>query len=156
VQGVREVVHPQGETVGPCPYGQGFLFTHPRWNLIHNECMRAIVYARVSTDEQAEHGTSLDGQVETCTAKANEIDVEIAGVIRDEGVSGSYYEARPGIQQALEMLEAKQASVLIVASISRCSRDVAHQETIRRRANDAGATIVYCDMDIADPRCLVF
>jgi len=48
--------------------------------------MGAVLYIRVSTDEQARHGVSLDAQEERLRAYCTMRDLEIVGVVRDEGV----------------------------------------------------------------------
>lgn len=66
---------------------------------------RAIIYTRVSTGEQAEHGTSLTEQLLACRKRSAELKAEVVAVYEDSGVSGSLYQARPGIQAALRDLE---------------------------------------------------
>jgi len=65
----------------------------------------ALIYLRVSTEEQAERGCSIAAQREECRAKAQELGAtEITGFV-DEGVSGSILE-RPALVAALEKLKA--------------------------------------------------
>ncbi len=56
---------------------------------------RAILYTRVSTCGQAEHGTSLDEQFAACTKKAEQLGAQIVGHEEDAGVSGGFYTSRP-------------------------------------------------------------
>jgi hypothetical protein len=74
---------------------------------------KAIIYTRVSTDEQVE-GTSLETQALHCLRKAGELAAQIVDTPCDEGVSGSLYASRPGIQKALAIIEAGKANLLIV------------------------------------------
>jgi site-specific DNA recombinase len=67
--------------------------------------------------------------------------------LREEGVSGALYIARPGMQKALSLIEAGKANLLICANLSRYSRDAEHQHAIKRRLESAGARLVLCDMD---------
>lgn len=110
---------------------------------------RAVIYTRVSTDEQVE-GTSLETQAFQCLRKATELTAQVMGTHSDEGVSGSFYASRPGIQKALTDIEAGRANVLIVYSISRLSRDTEHQQAIKKRIERAGARLVICDMPMED------
>lgn len=112
--------------------------------------LKAIVYIRVSTDDQAENGTSLETQELCCLRKTAEMRAQIVETIRDEGVSGAFYLSRSGIQQALTIIEAGKANLLIVYSISRLSRDVEHQQTIKKRLERVGARLIVCDMPIED------
>lgn len=100
---------------------------------------KAVLYLRVSTEEEAETGTSLETQELACLRKVAALGGQVIGIHKDEGVSGGFYLSRPGIQAALCDLEAKRADVLIVASLSRFSRDAEHQQAIRKRIERAGA-----------------
>ncbi len=114
------------------------------------ESLRAIVYTRVSTGEQAENGTSLAGQLEACKAKAQAIGAPVVSVHQDAGVSGALYQSRPGMQAALRDLESGKANCLIIANLSRYSRDREHQSAIKKRVEVAGGHLVFCDMEFAD------
>lgn len=116
----------------------------------HQEGVRAVLYTRVSTDEQAENGTSLTGQYEACRAKAVQIGAEVVAHYEDAGVSGTRYDSRPGMQSALTAIENGTANILIVANLTRFSRDREHQSTIKKRVERTGARLVFCDMDFAD------
>ncbi len=85
--------------------------------------MKVIGYARVSTDEQATQGVSLQAQVEKLRAYAALYDLELVAVIEDGGESAKTLN-RPGIQQALDMLRAGQAEGLLVAKLDRLTRSV--------------------------------
>jgi DNA invertase Pin-like site-specific DNA recombinase len=82
---------------------------------------RAIAYVRVSTDEQAEHGVSLEAQEHRIRAYCDLYGVTLVEVIVDAGESGKDLK-RPGIQRALGRLRAKHADGLIVAKLDRMSR----------------------------------
>ena len=111
---------------------------------------RAVLYTRVSTDEQAEHGTSLAGQLAACLAKAEAVGAQVVWHYEDAGVSGAYYATRPGLQSALAALEEGRADTLIVANVSRLSRDAEHQAAIRKRVAAAGGRLAFCDLHIDD------
>jgi len=50
---------------------------------------KALIYARVSTDEQAQEGMSIDTQINRCTRWAEENGYSIIGVYKDEGKSAT-------------------------------------------------------------------
>lgn len=104
---------------------------------------RAIIYCRVSTDDQAENGTSLVTQETMARKKAEEEGAVVVGVFRDEGVSGAWYTQREGVQRALAELEIGNADMLIAYDVSRLSRDVGHQNTILKRIQASGADLVF-------------
>src|SRR5579862_7752013 len=106
---------------------------------------RAVIYCRVSTDQQAEEGTSLATQELVCLRRAAELGAQVVVTYRDEGVSGAYYWTRSGIQAALRDLEERRADTLIIARFDRSGRDVDVMRDIRRRVDRAGARLVFCD-----------
>ena len=107
--------------------------------------LQAILYTRVSTGEQAEHGTSLDGQEAACLRKAREMNAQVVDVCSDPGVSGARYLTRPGIQSALAAIEAGRANLLIVAKLDRSGRDVDALRDIKKRVELAGGSLVFAD-----------
>lgn len=91
--------------------------------------MKAIIYLRVSTEEQAERGFSIHAQREECTKKAIELGCDIASIIEysDEGISGSILE-RPALISALSLLKTDdEVKYFICLDSSRLSRNVSHQ-----------------------------
>lgn len=106
---------------------------------------RAVIYARVSTDEQADKGYSLQSQVEACGKYAHDHGLEIAGgryfdkvartlidepnentvAIRcfiDDYTGTVPIESRPEGRKAYDMLRNNQADVLIAYRIDRIVR----------------------------------
>src|SRR5579859_5355496 len=106
---------------------------------------KAVIYTRVSTDKQAEEGTSLEVQEAACLRKAQEIGAEVVDIQTDEGISGAFYLSRPGIQQALKLIEAGQANVLITMKLDRSGRDTDVLRLIRKRILDAGGHLLFTD-----------
>jgi site-specific DNA recombinase len=85
---------------------------------------RTILYARVSTDKQADRGVSLDAQQAKGRAYAELYDLDIVEVIVDAGVSAKTL-ARPGLERALSMLKSGKADALLVVKLDRLTRSVA-------------------------------
>jgi site-specific DNA recombinase len=82
---------------------------------------KAVIYARVSTDEQAEKGHSLNNQIEECTRYAEQKGIEVVECIREE-YSGATLN-RPGFQILLKILSEGRANAVIVLTADRLSRD---------------------------------
>lgn len=82
-----------------------------------------IVYARVSTEEQAEEGYSIEGQAERATAYAAARGWRNVLVITDPGLSGKNMN-RPALQHALRLIERGQVAHFIVWRLDRLSRNV--------------------------------
>ncbi len=81
---------------------------------------RAIVYCRVSTDEQAESGTSLDKQVAKGLAYAAATGLEVVAVFKED-FTGKVLE-RPELTKVREMLHGGLADNLIVFNANRYDR----------------------------------
>jgi site-specific DNA recombinase len=88
---------------------------------------RAIGYIRVSTEEQAREGVSLDVQAARIRAYCEAKGWTLVEIFRDEGRSAKDLH-RPGIQRALELARkrngARVADVLVVLKLDRLTRSV--------------------------------
>ena len=84
---------------------------------------RAIGYVRVSTEQQAETGVSLDAQAEKIRAMAIVQDADLVDVIIDAGVSAKDLN-RPGLARLLALVEQRNVDTVIVAKLDRLTRSV--------------------------------
>lgn len=103
--------------------------------------MRAIGYARVSTDKQADHGVSLDAQAEKIRAMAVVQGAELVEVIVDAGESAKSLE-RPGLARVLELIDGRAVDVIIVAKLDRLTRSVKDLAELLERLNKRGIALV--------------
>ena len=85
--------------------------------------LRAVGYVRVSTDQQAQEGVSLDAQQTRIRAHCVSQEIELVDIIIDEGYSAKSLE-RPGITRALAMLEARRVDAIVVVKLDRLTRSV--------------------------------
>jgi len=86
----------------------------------------AIGYVRVSTNEQADHGVSLDAQYESLMAYALLQKLNLVEVIVEDAISGSVPLAdRPGGRRLLELVGKKKARQVIAIKLDRLFRDAA-------------------------------
>lgn len=85
--------------------------------------MRVIGYVRVSTEEQATNGQSLDAQRAKLEAYASLYELELEEIIVDAGVSAKSLN-RPGLQDALAKLRRGAADGLVIAKLDRLTRNV--------------------------------
>jgi DNA invertase Pin-like site-specific DNA recombinase len=113
-----------------------------------NRSAAAIGYVRVSTEEQAESGLGLSRQRSVIAAEAQSKGWELAQVIADKGLSAKDIKNRPGLVKCLEMLEAGEASVLIVHKLDRLARSVGDFANIVRLAEKQGWAIFVSDLAI--------
>lgn len=89
---------------------------------------RAAVYLRVSTEEQARGGFSLQAQEKSCAAYAASQRWDVVGVYADEGYSGKDLR-RPQLQRLLGDAIATSMDIILVWRLDRLSRrqaDVMH------------------------------
>lgn len=109
--------------------------------------MRAAAYLRVSTDEQVKGGVSLADQEERLRAYCTLQGLELAAVVRDEGVSGAKALAdRPGGQELLRMIDAGDVEHVVALKLDRLFRD-AEDALHRTKAWDkAGVALHLVDM----------
>ena len=84
---------------------------------------KAVGYVRVSSEQQATEGVSLDAQRYKMRAYCKAMDIDLIDIIADEGYSASNLK-RPGLQAALAMLRSGRASTLIVVKLDRLTRCV--------------------------------
>lgn len=112
---------------------------------------RAVIYLRVSTQAQAEDGTSLDTQRADCLTQARRINAQVVGVFSDEGAAGGSYQTREGLQAALREIEAGRANRLVAFKLDRTVRDLSIILDIYKRVIQAGGVLVLSDgMTFAD------
>lgn len=108
---------------------------------------RAVVYIRVSTDEQS---ASIEAQRETCNRLARQHGYEIVSEYVDENISGAIeISKRPALKRALQALADTAADRLIVAKLDRLARNVrVALEIDEDYAARHGWGIVLGDMDM--------
>jgi DNA invertase Pin-like site-specific DNA recombinase len=104
------------------------------------EATKAVLYVRVSTDEQAlGPAAQLAAAKRWCEARGS----QLVAVCEDLGVSGGApLDKCPGLLSALRELEAKGAGVLLVAKRDRLARDVVKAAMVEQLAARAGAVVV--------------
>lgn len=85
--------------------------------------MKVIGYIRVSTEDQAQGGVSLDAQRAKLEQYASLYDLELVRVVVDAGASAKSLN-RPGLADALGALDSGEAEGLLVAKLDRLTRSV--------------------------------
>ena len=93
--------------------------------------MKAIGYIRVSTEQQAGEGVSLEAQRAKIEAWCLANDCELAEVFVDAGISGKSMKKRQGLQKALA--SAGKGMALVVYSLSRLARSTKDTLAISER-----------------------
>src|SRR5215218_8763628 len=100
----------------------------------------AILYARVSTDEQARSGYSLSQQLEALRTYAAREGYEILEEVQDPGQSGATLE-RPGMDRVRDLVVAGGVSVVLAQDRDRFSREPAYTYLLRREFEEHGTKL---------------
>jgi site-specific DNA recombinase len=87
--------------------------------------VKAAVYCRVSTDEQAEHGTSLATQEERCCVHVEAQGWTIVEVFVDAGESGTKG-SRPALDRLMAACRRGEVEVVVVTKLDRFGRSNRH------------------------------
>ena len=88
-----------------------------------NPTPKAAVYVRVSTQDQAQHGFSLNAQEDSLKNYASALGYDIFQIYRDEGKSAKDLR-RPQMQQMLKDAENKKFSAIFIYKLDRFSRSL--------------------------------
>jgi len=92
---------------------------------------QCLIYCRVSTEEQAEKGYSLDTQEKLCRDYADRNGYQVAGVFRDEGKTATKLD-RPALQDLLaKCTKGTTVGAVIVQETDRLARNTHDHLTIR-------------------------
>jgi site-specific DNA recombinase len=101
---------------------------------------RAILYARVSTDEQARSGYSLAQQLEALRGYAAREGYEVLEEVEDAGQSGASLE-RPGMDHVRDLVAAGGVSVVLAQDRDRFAREPAYHYLLRRELEEHGTKL---------------
>jgi len=95
-------------------------------NRLTKDMKRAALYARVSTEEQAMHGVSLEAQRERLLRYAEENGLTVVDVYVDEGVSArKRYTARAAFMRMLDDVRQGKIDVVLFVKLDRWFRNIA-------------------------------
>src|SRR5215213_9129126 len=101
---------------------------------------RAILYARVSTDEQARSGYSLAQQIEALRAYAAREGCEVLEEVKDPAQSGASLE-RPGMDRVRDLVAAGGVSVVLAQDRDRFAREPAYLFYLREEFAEHGTAL---------------
>jgi site-specific DNA recombinase len=83
--------------------------------------MKAIGYIRVSTEDQAKEGISLDNQRAKIKAYCQLKDLDLVDIIEDAGISAKNLN-RPGAQRVISLSQNKKVDAVVVYKLDRMFR----------------------------------
>ncbi len=101
---------------------------------------KAILYARVSTEEQARSGYSLAQQMEALRQCAAREGYEVLEEVTDPGQSGSSLE-RPGMDRIRDLVAAGGVSVVLAQDRDRFAREPAYHYLLRKEFEEHGCKL---------------
>lgn len=88
------------------------------------ENLKTGIYLRVSTEEQAKEGFSINAQKEKLTSYAKVNDWEIVGYYIDDGISAKNLKDRPNINRLIEDVKNSKVNNVLVYKLDRLTRSV--------------------------------
>ncbi len=101
---------------------------------------RAVLYARVSTEEQARSGYSLAQQLEALREYAAREGYEVLEEVMDPGQSGASLE-RPGMDRVRDLVAAGGISLVLAQDRDRFAREPAYLYLLRQEFEEHGTKI---------------
>ena len=110
----------------------------------------AFIYARVSSDEQAKNGVSIEVQEALCSRWAKENEYNVLGVFKDEGRSGSNTN-RPDLQEMITGCTLdSHPDIIIVQDTDRLARNTLDHLNIKALLETNGVRIVSISQPMID------
>lgn len=98
---------------------------------------KAVVYCRVSTEDQNNSGLGLKDQESRCRAYCHASGWDIVSVLVDGGLSARDLD-RPGIHKSLALLASGKADILVMLNLDRLTRSVKNLGAILERMQCQG------------------
>jgi DNA invertase Pin-like site-specific DNA recombinase len=108
---------------------------------------KIVGYIRVSTDEQRESGAGLGAQRVAIQDEAKRKGWTVVRMVEDAGFSAKNLR-RPGIGEALELLDNGAAEALVVAKLDRLSRSLLDFAALMERGRIRGWAVVALDLGL--------
>ncbi len=119
-------------------------------NMLNNTIKKALIYCRVSTEDQAREGYSLETQEKLCSRFAQENGYQITEVYRDEGKSATTID-RAALQDLLvQCQQDKSVGAVIVQETDRLARNTKDHLTIRAMLKKAGVKLISVNQPMLD------
>ena len=107
------------------------------------ELKKAVVYLRVSTEEQVEN-YSLDTQENICAKEAQRRDIAVIKIFKEEGRSAKTIAGRPALIELLEYCRKNRREIdaLIVYRLDRLSRQITDYLAIRKKLAECDIALI--------------
>ncbi|NRF93418.1 recombinase family protein [Paenibacillus frigoriresistens] len=114
---------------------------------------KAVIYVRVSTEEQATEGFSIQAQLDALRSYAQIQDMEIINEYLDEGVSAKNISGRPQLKRLIKDARNSQFDIVLIYKIDRIARKASDSLKIRDDLEEAGVRLISLkeNFDTASP-----
>lgn len=108
----------------------------------HDGSKRVYIYTRVSTQEQAEHRTSLDQQERDARHYCDDRGYTVVDVFQDGGISGSD-RSRPSLERMLLLAcsDDHPVDVIVACDLASIARDLEFSIVLRSQLKRAGVEL---------------
>lgn len=110
----------------------------------------ALIYSRVSTEEQANEGLSIQVQAEICRKWAQENKYQIVGTYIDRGKSATTLNGRKALHEAIIQCQEDKVNVLLVMDTDRLARNPADHFSIKSSLAKNNTKIVAVNQPMID------
>ena len=120
-----------------------------RKNFDENNNIKAGIYIRVSTEDQAREGFSLPEQEKRLRELCEENHIEIYRVYKDAGISAKKGNKRPAFEELLQDIKDKKCNTIVALKLDRVTRSIFDWENLMGFLNKNDAYIV-CANDEVD------
>lgn len=111
---------------------------------------KALIYARVSMDEQAQEGMSIDTQINRCTRWAEENGYTIVGIYKDEGKSATNMN-RASLKDLLGRVQEREGlDAILVLDTDRIARNTLDHLTIKSLLQKANVPLISISQPMID------
>jgi site-specific DNA recombinase len=114
---------------------------------------RAVLYARVSTDDQADKGYSLPSQIELCRKYAERLGFVVVAELVEDHSGATPIAERPEGKKMTAMVKSRQADAVVAYQVDRLSRDIVDLLATVRIWIRAGIEVHACDIADSNRFC---
>jgi site-specific DNA recombinase len=111
--------------------------------------MKAALYVRVSTEEQASEGFSISAQLTQLTEYCRKNNIEIQESYADEGISGQK-ENRPAFQKMIKDAEKGMFNIILVHKFDRFARKVELSQRIKNQLKKCNVQVISISEPLED------
>ena len=111
---------------------------------------KAYIYARVSTEEQAEEGKSIETQERICRKWAKDNNFAIAGIFKDEGKSATNLN-RPALQELIAKCQDREdIDAILVQDTDRLARNTIDHLNVKALLKKKGVEVISISQPMLD------